>query len=528
MNMSRRLVRFLVALFVTGIAPASAQQNDWFQQARAYLQQGNWQAARDLAENALKSNPELANAEMLLGLVAMAQSRFPDAEKRFRRVTEIQPQNFQAHAYVGTACLQQRRFDDAEKSFRQVLALNEGNPTAHYNLGLIALEQDKPAEALPHLQAVTRASPDNIQALLALLDAQLRLRDQSSALQSANRLQSLIPLTDPLLLQVAGLLATHGEYSEAVAIFEKVKPVAPKSYDLHFNLALAYLRSGRLDEAAATATSLVPIAPPEQSAEAYSLLGTIEAQRNRPAEAATALKKAAELQPGNEEYRFDYANILLQSNEVEQSIAVYNAAAEDFPKSWRILTGLGGALYVAGRYDDAATALLQAIQIQPASSVTLDLLGKSYEAADSSRAEIREVFERHLNRQPNDALACYHYGNILYLEARSQGTRDFGQAAELFTKATRLEPEFAPAHLGLGILHQEQKRFAESVVELERAAELSPNLASVHYRLGQVYQQLGETEKAKAQVALFQKIKASGEAARETATALQRSRNPQD
>jgi tetratricopeptide (TPR) repeat protein len=187
-----------------------------------------------------------------------------------------------------------------------------------------------------------------------------------------------------------------------------------------------------------------------------------------------------------------------------------------------MLTGLGGTLYVAGQFDEAATALLQAIQIQPASLVTLDLLGKSYEAADSSRARIREVFEKHLDGRPNDALASYHYGNILYLDARSQQDRDFAKAAAFFKKATDLEPGFAPAHLGLGIIYQEQKRFEESIVELERAAELSPDLASAHYRLGQVYQQVGETEKAKAQVALFQRLKASGAAARETAAALQR------
>jgi predicted Zn-dependent protease len=86
-----------------------------------------------------------------------------------------------------------------------------------------------------------------------------------------------------------------------------------------------------------------------------------------------------------------------------------------------------------------------------------------------------------------------------------------------------LEPGFAPAHLGLGIVYQEEKRFPESVQELERATELAPELASAHYRLAQAYQQVGETEKAKAEIALFQKLKAGGGEARETATALQRS-----
>jgi tetratricopeptide (TPR) repeat protein len=207
-------------------------------------------------------------------------------------------------------------------------------------------------------------------------------------------------------------------------------------------------------------------------------------------------------------------------NQIEESVAAYKAACQDFPDSWRMLTGLGGTLYVAGQFDEAATALLRAIQIQPASPVTLDLLGKSYEAADSSRARIREVFEKHVDGHPSDALAAYHYGNILYLDARAQPDREFTKAAAFFKKASGLEPGFAPAHLGLGIIYQEQKRFEESIVELERAAELSPDLASAHYRLGQVYQQIGETEKAKAQVALFQRLKVSGAAARETAAAL--------
>jgi Flp pilus assembly protein TadD len=48
----------------------------------------------------------------------------------------------------------------------------------------------------------------------------------------------------------------------------------------------------------------------------------------------------------------------------------------------------------------------------------------------------------------------------------------------------------------------------EAQRELEAAIALDANQASFHYLLGQVYRKLGQLEKAKAEMATFQVLKA--------------------
>jgi tetratricopeptide (TPR) repeat protein len=56
---------------------------------------------------------------------------------------------------------------------------------------------------------------------------------------------------------------------------------------------------------------------------------------------------------------------------------------------------------------------------------------------------------------------------------------------------------------------------------LEQAIRLDPKIAAAHYRLALVYQRLGEKEKAKAELALFERLKTDSQAVQDKQTVLQ-------
>ena len=186
-----------------------------------------------------------------------------------------------------------------------------------------------------------------------------------------------------------------------------------------------------------------------------------------------------------------------------------------FPSRGGCGTGLGSAYYLTGRNEDAAVALLEAIKLDPAAKVAYYLLGKAYEAAGSRQADIRAAFKAYLEKEPRDPWAYYHYGSMLYLEAQTELTPDFKAAKAYLGKALALNPDFAEAHLQMGIIEQAEGRLPEAVRSLERAIRINPDLPAPHYRLGQVYQRLGDKERSKAEFDLFEKLKAGGAASRE-------------
>jgi TolB-like protein/DNA-binding response OmpR family regulator/Tfp pilus assembly protein PilF len=117
-------------------------------------------------------------------------------------------------------------------------------------------------------------------------------------------------------------------------------------------------------------------------------------------------------------------------------------------------------------------------------------------------AEAQGFFVRALAADPNnvDALSSSALTNIV---AGAGGyVRDlqaaYTAAEPKLAKALALAPDYARAHLGLGILQILTKRAVEGIAECERALELDRNLAQAHafIGLGKVY--IGRAEETEA------------------------------
>ncbi len=499
-------MRVVACLLVAAVLQASADASAWLQKAQASLQQRHWDDARRSAEHALELDPQSGDAEILLGLVATAQTHFDEAAKRFEAAVKLQPDNPRAHAYLGSTYLQLKRFDDAARAFDETLRLDPGNVTAHYNAGLIALSKRDAAAALPHFQRVLKADPNDAPAMIGMIESQLLLQQSEEAARSAQELGGLLKTGDPRLSQTATMLAMRGEYAAAIPLLERIHQASPNDHNAAYNLALAYLRMSQPDKAAA---ALEPLGEGPAAAESYDLLGSIEEARKRPADAVRAYQKAAELQPYNEDFRFDHAAAELQHGSAEEGLAAFLDAARVFSKSWRMQLGLGSAYYLSGKYEDAARALLEAVRLQPDAKPAYYLLGNAYESAQSLQPQIAAALAKYLQENPADPWAYYHYGTILYLRAQAQGQTSYPEARSQLLKAVELDPEFAEAYVQLGNIAETPE---EAVVALTRAVKLRPDLASAHFRLAKAYQRLGESDKAKAEVALFQKLRAQSEA----------------
>src|SRR5437867_12128189 len=268
-----------------------------------------------------------------------------------------------------------------------------------YKLGLIALKQAKPAEALPYFEKAHKADPSDTAVLIGLLESQLLLKRRHEALISVQELKAILKPQDPRFFEAATLLALNGEYASAIPLMEQVRQVFPHSYDVSYNIALAYFRSGDLAKAQAALNGLLAQHP---RAEAYNLLAAVEEKRQRYLEAVRAYQKAAELEPGNEDYRYAYANELLQHRTNQEAIALFASGARDFQNTWQLRLGLGCAYYLAGKFDEASQTLLEAIKIEPRIKLAYYFLGKLYEPAESFQPAIREAFRAYLERNPED------------------------------------------------------------------------------------------------------------------------------
>ncbi|MGH9425641.1 MAG: tetratricopeptide repeat protein, partial [Terriglobia bacterium] len=360
--------------------------------------------------------------------------------------------------------------------------------------------------------------PSEVSALISILENQLRLRQSSAARQSVQKLKTLISPKDPQYFQVASLCAIHQDYATAIPLMEQVREAFPRSYDVNYNLALAYFRNKHYAKAAEVLQTLLGHQP---LAEAYNLLATVQEQRKRYLEAVRTFQKAAELEPGNEDYRYDYGFELLKHKTERAAIAIFASGVRDFPKSVKLRLGLGCAYHVIGKQEEAARTLLEAIKIEPGNKLAYLFLGKTYEQAGLFQAAVAEVFRAYLAQGPRDPWANYHYGTILYLVAESAPKPDFQPAKSYLSRALSINPRFAEAYLQLAIVLQTEGQNKESLPFLARAVQSNPKLAAAHYRLGLAYRRIGEKDKAAAEFALSEKLNADNRADQEQQTVIQ-------
>jgi tetratricopeptide (TPR) repeat protein len=121
---------------------------------------------------------------LLAGKKLFDQGKYDAAAEKFKTATELLPTNAVAWSYLALAQHYSGDIKDAVTAYQQTLALNPNLIEAHYNLGCLLLDQNLPGAARAELMAFALNRPKDINGLLKLGAAQLRLRDWNNAEQS--------------------------------------------------------------------------------------------------------------------------------------------------------------------------------------------------------------------------------------------------------------------------------------------------------------------------------------------------------
>jgi tetratricopeptide (TPR) repeat protein len=275
--------------------------------------------------------------------------------------------------------------------------------------------------------------------------------------------------------------------------------------------ARALLESGQLDEARKLAADLVAAnIGTVREGMLRNLQGDIEERAGNLVAAAEAFQRAAHLD-ASEEHLFDWGNNLLSMRTADDAVLVFEAAVKRHPKSARLHVGLGIARYARGEYDAAIQSFCQAADLEPADPRPIEFLGEMYGVSPDQATEITKRVARFAKAQPTVAAGQYYYAmNLWRAPGASTGTgkdETLKMVESLLRRAVALDPKMTKAHLQLGILLSEQKRFDEAIPSLVEAIRLDPNLGQAHYRLAQAYQRTGQKELAAQSFAAFERLK---------------------
>jgi tetratricopeptide (TPR) repeat protein len=310
------------------------------------------------------------------------------------------------------------------------------------------------------------------------------------------------------------LLVEEGKPREAIPYLERASKINSGAYDSEYELARAHCAAGDFQIAATEARALLP---QHDTGEVHHLLAEVAEKRSDPLEAVREYQRAAELAPIEQNY-FDWGSELLLHQAAEPAVEVFSKGRKLFPGSVRMLSGLGAAWYAHGSYDRAVETLCQASDLDPTAAAPYIFLGRIQNAEPTANAEIAARLARFAQLQPANLWANYYYAVSLWKQRKSSNdNQNLPKIEALLQSAIRVDPNFAAAHLQLGILYSEQKSFPAAIAAYQKAVDTAPDLPDAHYRLAQLYRQAGEKSKAQQELQLYQQTskKAAGEVERE-------------
>ena len=244
----------------------------------------------------------------------------------------------------------------------------------------------------------------------------------------------------------------------------------------------------------------------EKTGDRLRLAGELDEKLGDPVTAVNEFEQAVR-EDGSEENYFAWGSELLLHRAIWQAKDVFTAGAQRFPKSARMATALGAALFACALYDDAARRLCEAADLSPESDEAYLFLGKVEMAAPNPLQCAQLKLAEFEKRRPENPLASYYDAMAMWKESgRSADPLVLGNVEALLNRTVALDAKCSDAYLELGNLGASRHDNAAAIGYYLKAIDANPQSAEAHYRLGLAYDRAEDHEKAKREFAIHEEL----------------------
>jgi predicted O-linked N-acetylglucosamine transferase (SPINDLY family) len=213
------------------------------------LQEGRWDQAEGLLTAALAVQPQHGAVRSNLGMVYLRSGRLDAAREQFELAVKQEPVSVGALLNLGSVLRQLRRSGEALEPLRRAFVMDPASAEIGNLLGACLLDADDAAAAAVVLAQVTRHDPACADGWANLSVALSALGEIERAAECAARAVSLRPDSCSALAALAGVQLRLGRREEAIATYGEAVLCPDASGPTHCAFALALMGNHQVDEA---------------------------------------------------------------------------------------------------------------------------------------------------------------------------------------------------------------------------------------------------------------------------------------
>ena len=253
------------------------------------------------------------------------------------------------------------RVHDAEVTARTLLKSSPNDVDAHKLLGRIYLRQLGEGEN----GASPASSSGNV------LD---------EAIAEFEKIVELQPKSVEDHMVLGQLYAVKHQPEKAEAEFKTAQAIEPESEDVVLNLSKLFAESGDLQHAV-KAIEEIPV--DGRTPKMEFTLGALYEQLKQPKDAIAAYKRAEDMEPGDLQTMDALAQALMNNDQLDEALKEYKNLADADPENTEALVHIGEIQRRQGKYEDALATIRKARKVDPNSleagfneGLLLDVLGR--------------------------------------------------------------------------------------------------------------------------------------------------------
>ena len=379
-----------------------------------------------------------ASAHVLEGKVFGAQGQWDQAEARFAKALEVDPNFSPAYDALIGAYVAQDKLAQAAGQLEALLAKRPDNPGGLMALALIHDKMGEFAKSAEAYEKLIAIKPDFALAFnnLAYLYAE-KLNQLDKGAEAARKARALQP-TEPSIADTLGwILYRQGDYQQALSLLEESAVKLGDNPEVQFHLGSARYMAGQTDGARA------------------------------------AFQKAVDATadfPGKDEARRRLETLGDSSRgPTDLPTAALESLVKQQPNDLVALTRLAGAYQKEGQFAKAAAAFEQALKVNPRLVPATIELAQIYAGPLQNKEKALEFAKKARELAPNDPKVAGIIGALAYQSG------NFTWSYSLLQEAARQLPDDAAAQHGYAWAAYSLGKVSEAQQAMQKVVQAVPD-----------------------------------------------------
>jgi tetratricopeptide (TPR) repeat protein len=282
--------------------------------------------------------------------------KYDQAEKLWRQVIKLQPNDAAAYAYLGSVLFSQDRIDEGTAAYKQAIKFK---PSAkiYISYGESLRTADKQNEAIGAYKEALKLDSNSEVARIGLASVYIQQEKYTEAITEIRQAIAIKSSWDKYDL-LGDTLSKAEKYDEARAAYRQAIKMEPTYSWLYVSIAETYKKQSKVNDAIAAYREAIN--SDSRNITAYTELAELITFPK----SIAILAEYAKQEPRNDVPLQALGSVYRENQKLNESITAYRQAIKIKPSAENYAS-LGDVLQEQNKLEEAATAYRQVIQLEP-------------------------------------------------------------------------------------------------------------------------------------------------------------------